>query len=66
MTSFGHSSLLLVSASCILLYCIKEYRSKMEHIVLNWSMLDEDYDFDAYGNIQILALSNSVDDDDKS
>ena len=50
----------------MLLHCIKERRSKMEHIVLNWSMLDEDYDFDAYGNIQILALSNSVDDDDKS
>ena len=36
----------------------------MEHIVLNWRMLDEDYNYDAYGNIQILALSNSVDDDD--
>ena len=29
-------------------------------------MLDEDYDYDAYGNIQILALSKSVDDEDKS
>ena len=47
-------------------HCIKEHRSKMEHIVLNWSMLEEDYDFDAYGNIQILALSNSVGDDNKS
>ena len=50
----------------MLLHCIKEHRSKMEHKVLNWSMLDEDYVFDAYGNIQILALSISVDDDNKS
>ena len=51
----------------MLLHCIKEHRSKMEHIVLNWSMLDEDYDYyDAYGNIQILTLSYNVDDDDNS